>query len=77
MCTVSAVTDHYYKSWPSTTADWTKVTISYEEWAEYQRLKQNALEIDKITKQPDCIKPELKQWEETIERILKEKGLIK
>lgn len=71
MCVVSMVTDHYRTNvWPTT------VHVSYEQYLEYLRLKRAAEEIDRVTNQPDCIKPELKEWEEQlkkmVEKIIKE-----
>jgi hypothetical protein len=39
------------------------VTITVEQWDEYQKLKRVMEEYDARTGQPDCIKPEVAQWE--------------
>ena len=72
MCTVSMVTDHYKNQW-----NLSGRIISEGEWQEYQRLKRNAEEIDKLTKQPDCVKPDLQEWEQKVIEVLKKQGLIK
>jgi hypothetical protein len=53
-----------------------KVEITKEEWEEYQRLKKAAEEIDQKTNQPDCIKPDLAEWEERMEEFLIKKGVL-
>lgn len=82
MCAVSAITDHYRDKWP--TPDYSHpyqggshVNISKQEWEEYQKLKRVMEEYDKKTKQPDCVKPEVAIWESLIEKVLREKGIIK
>lgn len=92
MCVVSAVTDHYQQKWgnPWTQpVDWLNPNIqpfkpspsfkfiSEEEWQEYQRLKRAAQEIDEKTSQPDCIKPELEEWENLMTDFLRRKGILK
>ena len=73
MCVVSNVTDFYYKQWSPIGESF---QITRAEWEEYQRLKRNVQEIDKIIKQPDCIKPELDEWEKKIENYLIKRGII-
>lgn len=72
MCVVSNVSDHYRGLWPNPYT----ITITQEQWEEYQRLKRNAFEIDKLTKQPNCAKPDIDEWEKKIEDFLK-KNLLK
>ncbi len=86
MCVVSAVTDHYQREWgnpwyipphppfPGYTPS--QRIISEQDWQEYQRLKRAALEIDQKTSQPDCIKPDLAEWEANMEAFLVKKGVL-
>jgi hypothetical protein len=90
MCVVSAVTDHYQREWgapwvspinhnaPVIDFDPNKVGtyITAEQWREYQRLKKAAEEIDQKTKQPDCIKPDLAEWEAQMEAFLIKRGVL-
>lgn len=48
------------------------VTITAEQWAEYQELKRRMEEYDAKTGQPDCIKPEVAEWEKVVESNIKE-----
>ena len=78
MCAVSFVSEHYRDKWGLPTV-WESVgamTISYEEWKEYQKLKKRAELYDQQTKQPDCQKPELIEWEQKMEEFLKKKGIL-
>jgi hypothetical protein len=50
--------------------------ITEAEWLEYQSLKRKAEEYDARTNQPDCIKPELAEWENDMEAFLILMGLI-
>ncbi len=85
MCVVSAVTDHYQREWgqpwqypapifPGMTPS--QRIISEQQWQEYQRLKRAAEEIDQKTNQPDCIKPDLAEWEASMEAFLVKKGVL-
>ena len=80
MCAVSAVTDYYRTKWPlpdytniipMIPVDVTKITITPEQWAEYLELKRRMEEYDTATGQPDCIKPEVAEWEKEIQKIIK------
>lgn len=73
MCIVSNVGDIYQHKWVPYDD---KVTITRYEWEEYQRLKRNAIELDKLTKQPECRKPEYEKWEKEMEKFLKKKGIL-
>jgi hypothetical protein len=86
MCVVSAVTDHYRGQWPLPAFNpFTpgqpfnpplinpNIFITPEQWAEYQRLKKAAEEIDKLTGQPDCVKPGVAEWEEAVKKIVDER----
>lgn len=80
MCVMSAVTDHYQREWPVyqppinpvfNPSIWQpKITITAEQWAEYQRLKRAAAEIDAVTGQPDCVKPGVNEWEEACVKLV-------
>lgn len=74
MCIVSAVSDHYRGQWPHPTVN--IYIITPEQWAEYQKLKKMAQELDDKLKQPDCVKPEVDEWEKQMEEYLKRKGLL-
>jgi hypothetical protein len=50
--------------------------ISEEEWLEYLRLKKKAAEYDARTNQPDCVKPDVDEWEQDIEAFLILMGLL-
>lgn len=83
MCVMSAVTDHYQREWPVYRPpeitplgpfvfdpSKLKITITAEQWAEYQRLKRAAAEIDAVTGQPDCVKPGVNEWEEACVKLV-------
>ncbi len=88
MCVVSMVTDHYMLRWPmmpppppaiypgTQVAPFVvpAVTITREQWDEYQALKRKAAEYDQRTGQPDCEKPGVSEWEKRVEEILIERG---
>jgi hypothetical protein len=91
MCAVSMVTDYYReKIWPQPWTsptfppyapmvpddyDW-HMTISRKDWEHYQELKRCMEEYDRKTGQPDCVKPEVAEWERIVEGVLIKKGLI-
>lgn len=77
MCIVSVVSDDYMKRWPDPgTWDLAGRWISEADWREYQRLKAMAEELDRKLNQPDCVKPEVEDWEKKIEDYLRKKGII-
>lgn len=83
MCAVSMVTDYYREVrwpvplYPQEPFDFTKITITHEQWEEYQELKRRAEKYDQDTNQPDCVKPEVQEWEDTIVRVLKQQGILR
>jgi hypothetical protein len=78
MCAVSMITDHYRDKWPLGDNPFTPLTktITLQEWLEYLELKQKMAEYDARTNQPDCVKPEVADWEAAIVKVLKEKGIL-
>lgn len=82
MCVMSAVTDHYQQQWPVVRPEdlnifksypifeLPKITITPQQWAEYMRLKQAAADIDRVTGQPDCVKPGVDKWEEACVKLV-------
>lgn len=52
------------------------VWITAEQWKEYQELKRRMEEYDAKTNQPDCVKPEVAEWEAVIEAYLIKRGII-
>jgi hypothetical protein len=50
--------------------------ITESEWKEYQELKRRAAEYDARTNQPDCVKPDVAEWENDIEAFLILMGLL-
>jgi hypothetical protein len=52
------------------------INITLEQWREYQELKRRMEEYDTKTGQPDCIKPEVAEWEKVIVRVLTERGIL-
>jgi len=76
MCAVSMITDHYRGKWPSTFPAIEIISITRGQWDEYQKLKKAAEDYDKRTGQPDCVKPEVADWEKQIEEVLRKNGLI-
>jgi hypothetical protein len=72
MCAVSMITDHFRDKWPVQHY----INITQAQWDEYQALKRKMEEYDKKTGQPDCVKPEVADWEKAIEDVLRKKGLI-
>lgn len=73
MCVASAVTDHFQKEWGTPWAAPTFRVITEAQWAEYQRLKKAAEEIDEKTHQPNCIKPGLEEWESRMKEYVTSK----
>lgn len=64
MCVVSMVMDHYsHKPFPGF---WTQP--SYEE---YKELLRKARLYDEMTKQPDCEKPELKEFDRRLDELMR------
>ena len=53
-----------------------RVTITYEEWTDYMRLKRAAAEQDVREGNPDCEKPELQKWEDELKAQLIKQGTI-
>lgn len=82
MCAVSMITDHYRDLWPvqplNPLAPYqaSKIHITLEQYHEYQKLKKAAEEYDTRTKQPDCVKPAVADWEKAIEDVLVKRGLL-
>jgi len=74
MCAVSMISDYYRDKWPTISS---LIQITQAQWDEYQELKRKAMEYDKRTGQPDCVKPEVEEWENKIVEVLKKKGLLK
>lgn len=71
MCAVSAVTDYYREKWPipvfpAIPVIPSTITITPEQFAEYLELKRRMEAYDAATHQPDCIKPEVAQWEQQV-----------
>lgn len=82
MCAVSAVTDYYRDKWPVMPLQLPipgvyhvnpqqvvlkpGVMVTVEQWAEYQELKRRMEAYDAQTGQPDCIKPEVAEWEKIV-----------
>lgn len=78
MCVVSMVTDHYRERWtiPPMPEFFEKqpllpifpmpITITQEQWREYQELKRKAAEYDRRYNEPDCVKPDVLEWENSI-----------
>ncbi len=64
MCVVSMISDHYREKYPQP-AQW-----NWPTWQEYQELKRKAEAYDRMTKQPDCEKGDLKQYEDAIKDFL-------
>jgi hypothetical protein len=46
------------------------ITITQEQWAEYQELKRRMEAYDAESNQPDCIKPEVAVWEEVVKQFV-------
>lgn len=64
MCIVSAVSDFYRGKYPSPSQD----GVSWDVYNEYNRLKRMAVELDIQLHQPDCVKPEVEEWEKEMEK---------
>lgn len=75
MCAVSMITDHYKDKWP-VNSYLEMISITRYQWEEYQKLKKAAEDYDRRTKQPDCVKPDVAEWEQRIEEFLKKKGIL-
>jgi hypothetical protein len=76
MCAVSAITDHFRDKWNPITINPDLVQITRSQWEEYLALKKKMEEYDKRTKQADCVKPEVSEWEKLIEAYLIKRGMI-
>lgn len=84
MCAVSAITDYYREKWPLLEVkpfygimpkgwlDPKPITITLEQWQEYQELKKRMEEYDKATGQPDCVKPGVSAWGAEIKKIVQQ-----
>lgn len=91
MCVYSMIAEHYQAKWgqppyisypgynPHTyiITQTPSIVITAEQWNEYQELKRKAIEYDARTNQPDCVKPELEEWEARMKAYLIELGVIK
>jgi hypothetical protein len=69
------ISDHYRDKW-FTAPLGQGIYISYEDWKEYQELKRKAQEYDNRFNQPDCVKPELQEWEQKMREFLIKQGVI-
>ena len=76
MCAVSMVTDFYRDKWNPFDISTNHIVITKQQWEEYLELKRRMEEYDKRTNQPDCIKPEVADWEKLMEDFLKRKGIL-
>lgn len=85
MCTYSMIADHFREKWPICPMPQTMplpyhwpngVTITKDQWDEYQELKRKAQEYDARTGQPDCVKPEIEDWERAVESVLRRHGIL-
>lgn len=85
MCVASAVTDYYRDKWFTTlplippqpvsiTPDMfvlkPGITITPEQWEDYQNLKRIAEGYDTDTDQPECIKPDVAVWEGIVKTLV-------
>ena len=68
MCAYSMVADHYRQR---TVDEW-----DFTKWQDYQELVRKAKKYDEMTGQKECQLDEKIEWERTIEKVLREKGLI-
>lgn len=84
MCIVSNVTDWGMRTWPSPdiypkpyrpSQPWETTPVvphdgpTRREWEDFKEMIQKALELDKYTKQPDCIDPKKEAWLKKMEEI--------
>lgn len=91
MCVASAVTDYYQNKWttlPYPGIDSTPIIypklpdgkslkwITLEEWEDYQNLKRIVEGYDERTNQPECIKPELAEFERQVVEVLIKRGVL-
>lgn len=67
MCSVSMVTDHFMQQWPL------PQQFPPFRWPDYQELLRKAAEYDRLTGQPDCPAPDKVQWQQELERIMRER----
>lgn len=71
MCVVSMVHDHF---WPQQFPKFVTPQVALTDYLkEYMELVRKAAEYDKLTKQPDCIKPEYTEYRRIVEEILDER----
>ena len=87
MCVASAVTDFFQDKW-TTLPKSTPITypllpdgrplrwITEEEWQDYQNLKRIVEGYDERTNQPECIKPELAEFERQVVEVLIKRGVL-
>lgn len=74
MCVVSMVSDHYKRMWPSP-LEWQQV--NNPDYSNYQELLRKARLYDELTKQQDCPAPDKVEWQEKIDKYMKDKfGLV-
>lgn len=66
MCAVSAITQYGQLTWPYPD------TIPIDHMKHYRDMVEKAKKFDELTGQPDCEKPENKQWlKEVMDRLTK------
>lgn len=89
MCVASAVTDYYQNKWTTLPGVDTRPIIypmlpdgkglrwiAAEEWEDYQNLKRIVEGYDERTNQPECIKPELAEFERQVVDVLIKRGVL-
>ena len=86
MCVVSMISDFYRYTYPIPSESipntipykpdeyygWTKIR-----WEEYQELLRKAAEYDRLNNQPNCVDPKKEEFTKKVEKVLREKGIIK
>ena len=64
MCVYSVVSDYYRdRIWPNPKDQ----EISWDEYQKYLEVIDAAKKVDELHHQPDCVKPEVAEWERDVE----------
>lgn len=67
MCSVSMITGHFREQWPQ------YERFPPQQYPRYQELLRKAKLYDEMMKQPDCPDPAKQEWNERLEKFMRER----
>lgn len=67
MCVTSMITDHYMQNYPA------PMNFPTWQWPTYQELMDKARKYDEMMAQKACPDPSKIQWQQELERVMKER----